>query len=86
MSWNALGVAFEGCGFVAFLTTVVFAVVLFPDYLPRNRVKSQEIPIGLQGFITARDQLLVRFLVRTWKWGLYGGGLLMIAGYVLKSL
>ena len=83
---NGLGVVSEGCGFVAFMTTVVFAIVLFPDYLPRNRATSQEVPIGLLGFMAARDRFLVRLLVRTWKWGLYGGGLLMIAGYLLQSL
>jgi hypothetical protein len=82
---KGVGMIFEGIGFSVFLTTVILAIVLFPDYLPRHRQKLDDPPLR-DSIIGARDRSLSRLLVRTWKWGLYGGGILMLLGAGMQRL
>jgi hypothetical protein len=83
---KTLGTVLEGIGFSVFLTTVILAILMFPNYLPRHRAHAEEKAGGSTSIIAARDRGLVRLLVRTWKWGLYGGGLLMLVGAGLQAL
>ena len=83
---RALGAVFEVIGFSVFLTTVILAIVMFPDYLPRHRAHAEERAGGSTSIIAARDRGLVRLLMRPWKWGLYGGGVLVLVGAGLQAL